>query len=292
MHASTFSIAAYDARRAEWGVAVQSRFLAIGALTPWVRSGVGAIATQAQINVSYGLDGLGLLERGLSAPQVVDRLTNADPGRDSRQLGIVDRSGASGCFTGSGCFEWAGHHCGEGYAAQGNTLVSGDTLDAMVKRYESATDEPLARRLVESLAAAQEAGGDRRGQQAAAVLTVRAGAGYGGADVHVDLRVDDHQLPIDELRRLLDLHDLYFGQTPADQWLDLDDELATEVRGHLDRLGYAGGKLADDLEEWACFENFEERLRGVKYIDPVVLGQLRVVATKSEVRRHDERSTG
>ncbi len=237
MRASTFSITAYDATTAEWGVAVQSKFLAIGALTPWARAGVGAIATQAFINVSYGQDGLSLLERGLSAQEVVDRLTSADPERETRQLGVVDREGRSACFTGSACFDWAGHHLGHGYAAQGNTLVSGDTLAAMVERYERGAGEPLARRLVESLAAAQDAGGDRRGQQAAAVLTVSAGAGYGGADIHVDLRVDDHPRPIDELRRLLGLHELYFGETPAEQWLDLDDELAAEVREHLNRLG-------------------------------------------------------
>jgi uncharacterized Ntn-hydrolase superfamily protein len=225
--------------------------------------------------VSYGLDGLTLLEQGLSAQQVVEQLTRADEGRDSRQLGVLDREGNSACFTGSACFEWAGDHQGDGYAAQGNTLVSADTLSALVERYESGSGEPLARRLVESLAAAQNAGGDRRGQQAAAVLTVRAGAGYGGSDVHVDLRVDDHPRPIEELRRLLELHELYFGQTPAEQWLELDDALAAEVRRHLDRLGYTGGELAADLEAWAGVENFEERLRGTELIDPVVLAQLR-----------------
>jgi uncharacterized Ntn-hydrolase superfamily protein len=275
MPASTFSIIAYDATAEEWGVAVQSKFLAIGAVTPWVRAGAGAIATQAFINVSYGHDGLSLLEQGLSAQEVVERLTSRDPGRESRQLGVVDRDGNSACFTGSACFEWAGQHQGKRYAAQGNTLVSADTLTALVERYESGAGEPLARRLVESLAAAQEAGGDRRGQQAAAVLTARAGAGYGGSDVHVDLRVDDHPRPIEELRRLLDLHELYFGQTPPEEWLELDDELAAELRRHLDVLGYSEGELAADLEAWAGVENFEERLRGTERIDPVVLAQLR-----------------
>jgi uncharacterized Ntn-hydrolase superfamily protein len=281
MHGSTFSIIGYDPTTAEWGVAVQSKFLAIGALAPWAQAGVGAIATQAFINVSYGRDGLLLLERGLCAQEVVDRLTNEDPGRDNRQLGVVDRQGNAACFTGSACFEWAGHHADRGYAAQGNTLVSGDSLAAMVERYEHGSGEPLARRLVESLAAAQNAGGDRRGQQAAAVLTVSAGAGYGGADVRVDLRVDDHPRPIEELRRLLDLHELYFGETPAEQWLELDDELAAEVREHLNRLGYAG-ELGADLEAWAGVENFEERLRGTERIDPVVLAQLRGRATQVE----------
>jgi uncharacterized Ntn-hydrolase superfamily protein len=275
MRASTFSIAAYDPEAGEWGVATQSKFLAIGAVTPWARVGAGAVATQAFINVSYGEDGLALLERGMPAQEVVDRLTSADPDRETRQLGVVDRDGRSACFTGSACFDWAGHHLGHGFAAQGNTLVSGDTLAALVARYEEGAGEPLARRLVESLAAAQGAGGDRRGQQAAAVRTVRAGAGYGGADINVDLRVDDHARPIEELRRLLALHELYFGETPAEQWLDLDEHLAGEVREHLSRRGFSTGDLEADLEAWAGVENFEERLRGVERIDPVILAQLR-----------------
>jgi uncharacterized Ntn-hydrolase superfamily protein len=282
MRASTFSVVAYDADAVEWGVAAQSKFLAIGAVTPWARAGVGAVATQAFINVSYGEEGLRLLERGLSAREVVDRLTSADPDRETRQLGVVDREGRSACFTGSACLEWAGHHRADGYAAQGNTLVSGDTLAALVTRYEQGADEPLARRLVESLAAAQAVGGDRRGPQAAAVVTVKAGAGYGGADINVDLRVDDHSRPVDELRRLLDLHELYFGETPAEQWLDLDQGLTVEVRAHLSRLGYASGDLGADLEAWAGVENFEERLRGVERIDPVILAQLRAGSDKLE----------
>jgi uncharacterized Ntn-hydrolase superfamily protein len=275
MPTSTFSIIAYDEARGDWGAAVQSKFLAAGALVLWARAGVGAIATQAFINASYGEEGLSLLERGLSAQDVVDRLTSADPGRGNRQLGVVDRGGNSACFTGSACFDWAGHHCGPGYSAQGNTLVSGDTITAMAQRYEEGAGEPLARRLVESLAAAQEAGGDRRGQQAAAVLVVSAGAGYGGADVRVDLRVDDHPHPIEELRRLLDLHELYFGETPSEHWLEVDDDLGRELRGHLSRLGYASADLKADLEAWAGVENFEERVKGTERIDPVVLTQLR-----------------
>lgn len=282
MPASTFSIAAHDEASGDLGVAVQSKFLAAGALVPWARAGVGAIATQAFINVSYGEEGLSLLGRGLRAQEVVDRLTSADPGRDGRQLGVVDRDGNTACFTGSACFEWAGHRLGRGYCAQGNTLVSGDTVAALASRYEQGTDEPLARRLVESLAAAQEAGGDRRGQQAAAVLVVGAGAGYGGGDVRVDLRVDDHPRPIEELRRLLDLHELYFGETPPEQWLEVDDDLAAELRGHLARLGYASGDLEADLQAWAGIENFEERVSGAGRIDPVVLAQLRDTGNDDE----------
>jgi uncharacterized Ntn-hydrolase superfamily protein len=288
MPASTFSIAAYDARSGEWGVAVQSKFLAIGALTPWARADVGAVATQAWINVSYGERGLSLLEEGLSAHQVVDRLTSEDPGRENRQLGVVDREGNAACFTGSGCFEWAGHRRGDGFSAQGNTLVSGDTLTALAERYEHGDSEPLARRLVEALAAAQDAGGDRRGQQAAAVVVVARGAGYGGADVRVDLRVDDHARPIDELRRLLDLHELYFGETPSERWLAVDDDLAAELREHLARLGYDGGDLEANLDAWAGVENFEERLQGTERIDPVLLAQLRAASEKAEAGGADD----
>jgi uncharacterized Ntn-hydrolase superfamily protein len=282
MRASTFSMTAFDAEAAEWGVAVQSKFLAIGAVTPWARAGAGAVATQGFINVSYGPDGLALLERGVSAQAVVDQLTSADADRDTRQLAVVDREGNTAYFTGSACFDWAGQHRGPGYIALGNTLVSGDTVAAMAERYEHGAGEPLAHRLVESLAAAQSAGGDRRGQQAAAVLTVKAGAGYGGADINVDLRVDDHPRPIEELRRLLDLHELYFGETPAEQWLELDHHLTAEVHAHLSRLGYASGDLGADLEAWAGVENFEERLRGVEQIDPVILAQLRAGSEKPE----------
>ena len=275
MPASTFSIVACDLERREWGVAVASRFLAIGALSAWAESEVGAIATQSWIRASYGADGLGLLAEGASAPKTLERLIATDDGREQRQVGVVDRDGRTAAYTGSECVEWAGDRCGELYAAQGNMLVSAETLSALAETFEQGGGSPLAERLLASLAAGQAAGGDRRGQQAAALRVVRRGAGYGGADVLVDLRVDDHAEPVRELQRLFGLHQLYFGSTPDDEWLTVDDELAAELHRRLDRLGYATGDLATDLETWAGVENLEERVRGAGRIDPMVLAELR-----------------
>jgi uncharacterized Ntn-hydrolase superfamily protein len=273
---STYSIAACDLERREWGVAVQSKFLAVGAIVPWAEADVGAVATQAFANPRYGPDGLALLGDGLTADEVLERLTAADPGRDDRQLGVVDGAGRSATFTGSGCFEWAGGRAGRDYAAQGNILISEATVDALAGTFESSSGRPLAERLVACLAAAQAAGGDRRGQQSASLLVVRKGAGYAGlSDVLVDLRVDDHPTPIDELERLLSLHELYFGETPQDEWLELDQKLAAELRERLDRLDYTDPDLRSAFEAWAGTENLEERVRGIDRIDPVVLAELR-----------------
>jgi len=214
---STYSIAACDLERGEWGVGVQSKFIAVGALVCWAEPEIGAIATQAMLNVGYGPDGLALLRAGRSAGEVVERLTAADEGRDHRQLGVVDAGGSSAAYTGAACLDWAGSRTGEGYAAQGNILVSAETVEAMADRYESTRGRPLAERLLEALAAAQAAGGDRRGQQSSALLVTAKGAGYGGCDIAVDLRVDDHPEPVVELRRLYGLHRLYFGETPRSE---------------------------------------------------------------------------
>jgi uncharacterized Ntn-hydrolase superfamily protein len=248
---------------------VQSKFLAVGSVVPWAEPGVGAVATQAYANPRYGPDGLALLRQGLSAEEVVKRLTEADDGRDQRQLGVVDVAGRSATFTGSGCHEWAGGRTGSGYAAQGNILVSGETVDALADTYE-ATEGSLAERLLASLAAAQAAGGDSRGQQSASLLVVERDGGYAAlSDILIDLRVDDHETPIEELRRLYDLHDQLFGKTPRDQWLPIDDELRAEIGERLARLGY------ERLEDWAGAANLEERVDGDDDIDPVVLNELR-----------------
>ena len=190
---ATYSIVACDLDARQWGVAVQSKFLAAGALVPWAEPGVGAIATQAYANPRYGPEGLALLREGLAADEVVARLTAADDGRESRQLGVVDGQGRSATFTGAECYDWAGGRTGAGYAAQGNILVSEATVDAIAVAFEGSAGQPLAERLLESLAAGQAAGGDRRGQQAAGLLVVEREGGYAGlSDVLVDLRVDDH----------------------------------------------------------------------------------------------------
>jgi uncharacterized Ntn-hydrolase superfamily protein len=273
---ATYSLVACDLERREWGVGVESKFLAVGSVVPWAEAEVGAVATQALANVRYGPDGLALLRQGASAEEVVARLTEADEGRDHRQVGVVDAAGRAATFTGRSCFEWGGGTSGDGYAAQGNLLVSEETVAALARTFEETAGRPLAERLLAALAAAQAAGGDRRGQQSASLQVVRKDGGYGGtSDVVVDLRVDDHPAPIGELERLYRLHDLLFGETPREEWLDVDEQLAAELRERLDRLGYEGKSLEEAFVQWAGTENLEERVEGVDRLDPVVLAALR-----------------
>jgi uncharacterized Ntn-hydrolase superfamily protein len=275
MIVATYSIAACDLDAGQWGVATQSKFLAVGSVVPWAEPHVGAIATQALANPRYGPDGLALLRDGLSAREVVDRLTAADDGRDHRQLGVVDGRGGSATYTGGACMEWAGGLSGPGFAAQGNILVGEETVAALATTFAATDGRPLAERLLECLAAAQAAGGDRRGQQSAALLVVERQGGYGSlSDVLVDLRVDDHEQPVAELSRLYAMHDLLFGRTPREQWLAVDDALRAELTERLARLGY-DGDLAAAFRAWSGTENLEERVDGVEAVDPVVLAELR-----------------
>jgi uncharacterized Ntn-hydrolase superfamily protein len=272
---ATYSIAACDLDVGQWGVAAQSKFLAVGSVVPWAEPRVGAIATQAYANPRYGPDGLALLRKGVHADDVVARLTEADEGRAERQLGVVDADGRAATYTGEKCMPWAGGRTGDGCAAQGNILVSGETVDALVETFEATRTKPLAERLLDCLDAAQGAGGDRRGQQSATLLVVEQDGGYAGlSDVLVDLRVDDHDRPLDELRRLYVIHERLFGETPPEEWVDIDDELASEVRERLERLGHEGD-LAEALRAWAGQQNLEERVEGIERIDPIVLGTLR-----------------
>jgi uncharacterized Ntn-hydrolase superfamily protein len=267
---ATFSIVACDLEARQWGVAVQSKFLAVGSVVPWAEPEVGAIATQAYANPGYGPHGLTLLREGLSASDVVERLIEADDGRDERQLGVVDASGGSAAWTGSECLDWAGNRTGDCYSAQGNILVSGATVDALAETFEALAGRPLAERLLGALAAAQAAGGDSRGQQSAALLVVEKNGGYAGlSDTLVDLRVDDHERPIEDLARIYELHGQLFGRTPRRYWLPLEGELGAEVGERLGRLGY------ESLDAWASVENLEERVDGGEAIDPVVLEALR-----------------
>ena len=272
---ATYSIVACDLDAGQWGVAVQSKFLAVGSVVPWAEPRVGAIATQSYANPRYGPDGLALLREGRSAGEVVELLTAADDGRAERQVGIVDAQGRAATFTGEACHDWAGGRTGNGYAAQGNILVSQETVDALAATFEQNGHLSLAERLVECLAAAQAAGGDRRGQQSASLLIVEEDAGYANlSDVVVDLRVDDHELPIVELRRLYGLHNELFGITPPEDWLTVDEALSAELRDRLGKLGY-DGELDRAFNDWAGTENLEERVAGIERIDPVVLGALR-----------------
>jgi uncharacterized Ntn-hydrolase superfamily protein len=272
---ATYSIAACDLEAGQWGVATQSKFLAVGSVVPWAVPGVGAVATQAYANPRYGPQGLQLLAEGLSAAEVVARLTDADDGRADRQVGVVDARGGGATYTGSDCMEWAGGLAGPGFAAQGNILVGEETVAALATTFTSTHGQPLAERLLGCLAAAQAAGGDRRGQQSAALLVVEQGGGYAGlSDSLVDLRVDDHGQPVTELARLYAMHSLLFGKTPRERWIDVDDELRAELTERLGRLGY-DGELERALGEWSGTENLEERVDGVEKIDPVVLEELR-----------------
>ena len=256
-------------------MATQSKFLSVGSVVPWAEPQVGAIATQAWANPSFGPDGLALLREGLSAEEVVERLTSADEGRDHRQLGIVDGRGRGASYTGAECMEWAGGRTGLCYAAQGNILVSAETVDAIADTFEATAGRPLAERLLDCLDAAQAAGGDRRGQQSSALLVVEREGGYAGlSDSVVDLRVDEHERPLEELRRVYVMHQAIFGETPREEWLDVDEALGRELRERLGRLGYEGD-LGESFFAWAGKENLEERVDGVERVDPVVLEELR-----------------
>lgn len=269
----TFSIVGHsadadDGGTVSMGVAVASKFLAVGAAVPAAAVDVGAIATQAFANLAYRPDGLRLLGEGRTAQETLDALTAADEGRDQRQAGVVDVIGRSATFTGPGCHDWAGGRTGDGYAVQGNILTGPDVVEAMERAWLGSSGR-LADRLLTALAAGDLAGGDRRGRQSAALLVVRRAGGYGGtSDVEVDLRVDDHPDPVPELTRLLDLHRLYFDRPDPDTLLPLEGPLADEVDLRLRSLGF------DTLDDWAGVENYENRMVDGQ-IDPVVLSQLR-----------------
>jgi uncharacterized Ntn-hydrolase superfamily protein len=272
---ATYSIVACDLPAGQWGVAVQSKFLAVGAVVPWAEPHVGAIATQSYANPRYGPDGLALLREGRSADEVIESLTAADEGRAERQVGVVDGAGRAATFTGDACQEWAGGRTGDCYAAQGNILVSAATVDALAVTFESNSHLELGQRLIECLAAAQAAGGDRRGQQSASLLVVGKDAGYAKlSDTVIDLRVDDHERPIAELRRLFSLHEELFGATPEEDWIEVDDALRQELGDRLAGLGHTGD-LQKAFDDWAGTANLEERVDGVTRIDPIVLEALR-----------------
>jgi uncharacterized Ntn-hydrolase superfamily protein len=280
---STFSIVARDQATGDLGIAVQSKFLAVGAVVPWAKASVGAVATQAWANTSFGPDGLAMMSAGFSAQETITRLAASDPGSAHRQLGVVDARGQAATFTGPQCMHWAGGRSGQGFACQGNILVGEATVAAMAETFER-TAGGLWDRLVAALAAGQAAGGDSRGQQSAALLVVRQGGGYAGRnDRFIDLRVDDHPAPIEELRRLLDLHKLYlFPSNPADL-LPIDQEITRELQAILQQQGHLPDPVpgAYDRATQAAMrrligiENLEERWREDGRIDRVVLDFLR-----------------
>jgi uncharacterized Ntn-hydrolase superfamily protein len=279
----TFSIVARDPQNGELGIAVQSKFLGVGAVVPWAKAGVGAIATQSWANTSYGPRGLDLLENGLSADVVLTHLTQNDENRAKRQVGIVSITGKPTTFTGEECFPWAGGYIGEHFACQGNILVGEDTVLAMARTFEETTGL-LCDRLISALAAGQEAGGDSRGQQSAALLVVKEKGGYEGFnDRFIDLRVDDHPHPIDELRRILQLHKLYLFPTDPSDILLIDQQLAVEIQELLTRSGDYQGKITGTYDEstrnafrkFSGRENLEERWLEDARIDRIVLEFMR-----------------
>ena len=272
----TFSIVARVGD--SYGVAVASKFIAVGSVVPAARLGTGALATQAMAKMSYAVDGLAELAAGRSAADTVARLTSMDEGREDRQLGVVSAADQR-TFTGRNCMDWAGGRAGVddtgGYAVQGNILVGERVVDDMERAWLQNPRLSLAARLMAALTAGDRAGGDKRGRQSAALYAVAPGAGYDHCGVLADLRVDDHPEATGELARLLDLHDLYFGS--AETVLPLQGPLADEVRRHLSALGRSQPDLHEALEDWAGEANFEMRMTP-DGIDSRVLAALREAA--------------
>ena len=267
----TFSIVARSDDGASWGVAVASKFLAVGAAVPAARAGLGAVATQAEANVGWKRAALALLGEGLPAGEVVRLLCGADDRAEHRQLGVVDASGASATHTGGSCLDWAGGLADRGVAIQGNILAGPDVVTVMKSGWDAAAGRPLGRRLLTALAAGDAAGGDRRGRQSAALYVVREGAGYGGLDdVAVDLRVDDHTEPIVELARLLDLNEFYLSAPADEDRVPIDESLAAELDARARALGHAG------FAAWVGTQNYEMRVADdSRWVDRQVLELLR-----------------
>ncbi|MHA1668834.1 MAG: DUF1028 domain-containing protein [Candidatus Heimdallarchaeaceae archaeon] len=271
----TFSIVAYDSKNKEWGVAVQSKFIAVGSIVPWARAGVGAIATQAWANTSYGPKGLALLKEGLTAQETLDLLLKKDEKREHRQVGIVDSFGNVASFTGKECFHWAGNITGEHYSCQGNILVSEDTVLAMSQAFRE-TKGDLVEKLLRALEEGQEAGGDSRGKQSAAILIVREKGAYdGGTDKYIDVRVDDHPHPIKELRRIFELYNLsLLKRDDPDDKVKLEGPVLKTVKEVLKIDGFYDGEIDSKfndtftlaLQKWMNYNNFEVKERKDKYM--------------------------
>ena len=277
----TFSIVGYDPKEKEWGIAVQSKFLGVGAVVPFAKAGVGAVATQSYANTAYGPQALELMEAGKTAAEALEIITKDDPDKEMRQVGLIDAKGNPATFTGTYCYDWAGGITGEHFAAQGNILIEG-TVEAMARTFSEAKGS-LAERLLAALDAGQEAGGDSRGQQSAALLVVKEAGGYGGYnDRYIDLRVDDHPEPIKELIRIYGLQQLYFAKSKPENVVAIEGEVKDEVVKHLMRLDYLKAEPADGEELYKALtayihtENFEEREQEAGKIDLDVLEFMRM----------------
>jgi uncharacterized Ntn-hydrolase superfamily protein len=282
LYPSTFSIVARDPATGDLGIAVQSKFLAVGSVVPWAQAGVGAVATQAWANTAYGPEGLRLMAAGWTAPEALAQLLATDQDIRHRQVLLVDAAGRAAAHTGEMCHDWAGHIVGEGYACAGNILVGAETVQAISETFKSAQGA-LPERLVAALAAAQAAGGDRRGQESAALRVVRTAGGYGGRDDHyIDLRVDDHPQPIAELGRILGLHRLYLTKSAPDELMAMDESIVRELQAILRQTGHYRGEVSgvyneatrQGLRNLYDIENLEERWHD-ELIDRVALAFLR-----------------
>ena len=286
MNINTFSIVAYSEDEAAWGVAVASKFPAVGAVVPWARADAGAVATQSYSKIGYGPDGLDLLEKGAAAPEVLSSLLAADENASVRQVAMVDAQGQVAAHTGGDCHDWAGHKTGNGYSVQGNLLADAGVIEAMASGFLASEGE-LADRLVRALRAGEVAGGDRRGKQSAAVQVVRVNGGYGNDnDRYLDLRVDDAQEPVLALMDLVQLHHLYFQTAKAEDLLPIDDVIARELQTVLIAQGYMTGEINGVWDEvcqqvfWMLIgnENLEMRWtleKNRRSIDRVVLEYVR-----------------
>jgi uncharacterized Ntn-hydrolase superfamily protein len=297
---STFSIVAIDLENGDVGVAVQSKFPNVRPLVPWAEAGVGAVATQSFVNATYGPRGLTLMRNGATAAEALAILTATDSDKQNRQAGIVDAKGNAATWTGDECFEWAGGYAGttagrrgaiatgKGYAIQGNILVGQATVDAMAKTFEQ-TKGPLADRLLAALVAGGRAGGDRRGEQSAALLVKRKGAGYdGSSDDLVDISIYDHPTPLRELERLYALHKLHFLRSDPANLIPVDPALATELQTIMSNTAYKGFQFyagpitgvydaatKKALRDFMGWENYDVRIRDDDRIDREVLADIR-----------------
>lgn len=278
----TFSIVAADVGASDWGVAVASKFPAVGSVVPWARAGVGSVATQSWANISFGPRGLELMSSGLSAEDSIRRLTGEDDGREKRQVGMADGAGGAASFTGSDCMGWAGSRTGAGYACQGNILVGPGVVEAMAEAFEGSSGA-LVDRLLAALVAGDRAGGDRRGRQSAALLVAREGGGYDGyTDRYVDVRVDDHGQAVDELVRVFEVYDREM-LVRNDQLLEATPELVSEVQRRLAALGRYGGEVTGDYDEatrrgladFAGEFNLEGRLRDDDLVSETMVREIR-----------------
>lgn len=273
----TFSIIGFDPKREELGIAVQSKFIGVGSVVPWAKAGVGAVATQSYANPAYGPEGLALMEEGKTAEETLKLLIEKDGGRALRQVGIMDAKGRAASYTGEDCYDWAGGSLGENCVAQGNILVSEKTVDAMIDSFENSSGK-LAYRLLQALNAGQAAGGDKRGMQSAAIYVVKEKGGYLEAnDRFIDLRVDEHPDPINELIRIYKLHQLYFAGPEAEDVLIIEGETQKTISKHLRRLGFLSSdspreeEFYEGLTSFIRVENFERRELEQGKIDRAIL---------------------